>query len=289
MAGDVLVLGASGMFGHVAAGVLGRKFEIVAAGRPGDSGSIPFDVLQPDADLIALARNLRPDAMILNAVAVTALQAGPAVVSPDRERALLVNAVFPHRLARIASALGFRVVHIYTDAVFPPDCGYVTEDQPVGPQDAYGISKAAGEIDGSHCITIRCSIIGPPAARRRSGLWAWVCDQAPGATIPGYVNQLWSGITTQQLAETCAALVEPGRFAHVRAAGAIHHLAPNPVLSKYDLLQDLARIIRADIRVEPAEASQPARRLLQSRHRLLDELTPRWSTWPETLAAAVNP
>ena len=170
---------------------------------------------------------------------------------------------------------------------FPPDCGYVTEDEPVGPQDAYGISKAEGELTGEHCLTIRCSIVGPPAPRRRSGLWAWVCDQAPGATVPGYINQIWSGMTTQQLAAVCAALVEPGRFAHVRAAGAIHHLAPNPVLSKYDLVAGLAASASAlTYGAAPADAPQSVNRILVSRHRLLDALAPRWPTWADTLTAA---
>jgi dTDP-4-dehydrorhamnose reductase len=289
MAADILVLGAGGMFGHMAAAVLGRRFKMITTDRAGEAGSIPFDVLQPDEDLTALARGLDPDAIILNAVAVTASQIGQAADDATRERALLVNSVFPHRLARIAAGLGHRVIHISTDAVFPPHCGPVTEDAALGPQDVYGMTKAAGEIEGHHCVTIRCSIVGPPAARRRSGLWGWISDQAPGATISGYVNQLWSGITTRQLAETCAALVDPGRFSQVRAAGPIHHLAPNPVLSKFDLVKYLAALLRSDLYVAPAQAPRPVSRLLSSRHHRLEALAPRWSDWPETLAAAARP
>ncbi len=289
MAADILVLGAGGMFGHVAAAVLGPRFDTLTTDRRGDSGHVRFDVLQPDEDLVALARKLGPAAVILNAVAVTASQIGPVADDAARERALLVNAVFPHRLARVAADFGLRVIHISTDAVLPADCGTVTEDARLGPQDAYGITKAAGEIGGTHCITIRCSIVGPPAAGRRAGLWAWVCDQTPGATVPGYVDHLWSGLTTRQLAEACGALIERGNFSRVRAAGPIHHLAPNSVLSKFDLLKHLAALLRPDIHVVRAQAPQPLNRCLTSRYRLLDSLTPRPPDWPDVLAAAAHP
>jgi dTDP-4-dehydrorhamnose reductase len=286
MPADVLVLGVSGMFGQAAFNVMRQKYDVLATARRGGGDVVEFDVLQSDADLEALTRRLRPGGVVVNAVAVLAADINAAVAAADRERALLVNAVFPHRLARIASALGQRVVQISTDAVFPHDADTVTEADRIGPEDAYGHSKAAGELSDPHCLTIRCSIIGPPAARHRRGLWAWVADQPPNATISGYVNQVWSGLTTLQLAETCACLVEHQRFAEARAHGAIHHLAPNPAISKFDLVRALSRLLRPDLKVEPANASQTIRRMLKSRYSVLDRMVPRYPDWNAALAAA---
>jgi dTDP-4-dehydrorhamnose reductase len=282
-AADVIVLGAGGMFGHVAVAALKRRYAVVATARHDSSEFVSYDVDEQDAALAAIVERAHADAIIVNAIATTASQMAAA---ETHEHAFRVNATFPHRLARIAAQQKQRVVHISTDAVFPSNCGIVSENDPIGPQDAYGVSKAAGELDCEHCLTIRCSIIGPPAPRRRSGVWAWVADQAPGADIPGYVNQLWSGMTTQQLAEVCVALVDQKCFAGVRAAGAVHHLASNPVTSKYDLVRELAALLRPDLTVQPAQARHSICRVLTSRHGLLNGLAPYWPTWAETLAAA---
>lgn len=281
-AADVIVLGAGGMFGHVAAAALRRQYAVIATARREMPECIAYDVDQPDDALSAVARRAHPQALIVNAIATTAAQ----IAADTRERAVAVNATFPHRVARVAAARHQRVIHISTDAVFPPDCGTVSEDDPVAPQDDYGRSKAEGELTGEHCLTIRCSIVGPPAPQRRSGLWAWVTDQARGATVPGYINQIWSGMTTQQLAAVCAALVDRDCFAKVRAAGAVHHLALNPAISKFDLVRALAALLRPDVTVRRDDAPQSVNRILVSRHRLLDALAPRWPTWADTLTAA---
>jgi dTDP-4-dehydrorhamnose reductase len=282
-AADVIVLGAGGMFGHVAAAALRRQYAVIATARRAMSDCIPYDVDEPDDALAAVVERAKPRALIVNAIATTAAQMAAAAT---HKRGYQVNAAFPHRLARVAATQNQRVIHISTDAVFPPDSGSVSEDAPVAPRDDYGRSKAAGELTDEHCLTIRCSIVGPPAPRRRSGLWAWVADQPRGATVPGYVNQIWAGMTTQQLAAVCAALVDQDLFAKVRAAGPVHHLAPNTVTSKFNLVCALASLLRPDVTVRPADTPQAINRVLISRYRLLDALTPRWPSWPDTLAAA---
>jgi dTDP-4-dehydrorhamnose reductase len=262
---------------------LRRDHSVIATARHAMADCVPFDVDAPDEALAAITQRARPQGLIVNAIATTAAQMAAPATS---ERAYAVNATFPHRLARVAAARDQRVIQISTDAVFSPDCGTVSEDDAISPRDAYGRSKAEGELTGAHCLTIRCSIVGPAAPQRRSGLWAWVADQARSASIAGYVNQIWSGMTTRQLAAVCAALVDCDRFAKVRAAGPVHHLAPNPAITKFDLVHALAALLRPDVTVRPADAPQPIDRILASRHRLLDAFTPRWPTWPETLAAA---
>src|ERR1043166_3348877 len=283
-AADVIVLGAGGMFGHVAAAVLRRTYAVVATARRETPDCVAYDADEPDDALASIAQRARPQALIVNAIAATAAQMRAA--AGTQQRAFAVNATFPHRLARVAADQNQRVIHLSTDAVFPPDCGTVSEDDAIGPQDTYGRSKVAGELTDAHCLTIRCSIVGPPPPQRRSGLWSWVADQARGATVSGYVNQLWAGMTTQQLAAVCVALVDPERFAKARTAGPVHHLAPNPTISKFDWVPPLAALLRPDVTVRPADAAQPISRILVSRHRVLDALAPRWPTWPETLAAA---
>jgi dTDP-4-dehydrorhamnose reductase len=276
------------MFGHVAAQILARRWIVLTtARRPGEE-RVTFDVLQPDSDLATLLGRLRPSGLIINAAAVLASDIANSVSAQARERALAINAVFPHRLARIAGDLGLRVIQISTDAVFGRTAGVVNEANVIGPDDFYGVSKAAGELSDACCLTIRCSLVGPPAPGRSRGLWAWLVDEPHRTTLRGYVNHLWSGITTVQLAEVCSALTDPECFSATRDQGAIHHLAPNAVVSKYDLVRALVRVLRADLAVEPALAENYACRVLVSRHAALDRFVPRYSDWPAAIAAAAE-
>jgi dTDP-4-dehydrorhamnose reductase len=286
MAADVLLFGAGGTLGHVAARVLASRFDLLAPVRQTSGNAPAFDVLQSDEVLAVLLGRLKPGGLIVNTVAVLGADiptdAGPAI----RERVLAVNALFPHRVARLAERSGHRIVHVSTDAVFSAQAGGVTETDAIAPQDLYGISKAAGELPYPHTLTIRCSLVGPPAPGRARGLWAWVAGAKQGVPLRGYTNQLWSGLTTLQFAETCAALADPKTFDQVRRHGAIHHLAPNPVVSKHDLVCELARALRPDLAVEPAIAGTAICRILVSRYSALSAITPRYPDWKAAIAAA---
>ncbi len=261
MPAKVLLLGASGCFGHMAAAVLGATHSLLACGRR--PGLLPFSVEDSDDRLRDLLLQAGPGAVVINAIATLAADIrsdDPAAM----ERAIAVNALWPQRLSRLAAAEGARVLHISTDAVFSANRGWVSEDDAADPEDAYGRSKLLGEATGAHVLNLRCSIVGPDPTRRR-GLWEWLLSQAAGSRVRGFTDQLWSGLTTRQLALACAELVSPDRFARARAAGPVLHLCPNPVLSKYQLLLALQATLRPDLIVEPAQAGKPACRLLRSR------------------------
>jgi dTDP-4-dehydrorhamnose reductase len=284
---DVLVLGAGGDFGHVAVEVFSEQFCVLAAARRPVGNIVGFDALCSDDQLSNLLKRVRPNGLAVNAVAILGSEI-VAETAVGREQAIAVNAVFPNRLARMAARHGVRVVHISTDAVFPLLSGTVTEDDRIGPEDFYGLTKAAGELADPHCITLRCSIVGPPAPEHSRGLWAWIMSQRNEATVNGFLNQSWSGLTTRQLATTCAKLVDVEDFARVRRDSPIHHLAPNPAVSKFEIVQALARVLRPDLRVEIAEAGKPVTRALSSRYTALNALTPHFATWTEAIAAAIG-
>ena len=96
------------------------------------------------ANLPALAETVRaytPD-VIVNAAAYTAVDKAES----DRERAFKVNADAVGVLARAAADCGALLVHYSTDYVFPGQGTQAwREDDAVGPLNAYGESKLAGE------------------------------------------------------------------------------------------------------------------------------------------------
>jgi dTDP-4-dehydrorhamnose reductase len=98
-----------------------------------------FEIGSSEGFLSELVR--RAD-VIVNAVAYTAVD--DAESFPDE--AMLVNASFAEKLARVAADNGSRFMHISTDYVFSGDATSPMDiDSPAGPINAYGRSKLAGE------------------------------------------------------------------------------------------------------------------------------------------------
>ena len=146
----VLVLGATGMLGHVAVRVLAERADVVASVRDPDAALahrlpaqlVAFEALRDDVG--ELLERVRPEA-VLNAIGlVKQLPAGQSPVS-----AIRLNALFPHELAEACAAVGARLVHVSTDCVFSGDLaapGRYSEDDLADARDVYGRSKLLGEV-----------------------------------------------------------------------------------------------------------------------------------------------
>ncbi|MBB6000002.1 dTDP-4-dehydrorhamnose reductase [Streptomonospora salina] len=80
--------------------------------------------------------------VVVNAAAWTNVDAAESA----EEAATEVNGTGVRHLAGACSASGAKLLHVSTDYVFPGDgCVPYSEDDPVGPLNAYGRSKLAGE------------------------------------------------------------------------------------------------------------------------------------------------
>ncbi|MGX2040980.1 dTDP-4-dehydrorhamnose reductase [Methylocaldum sp. MU1018] len=106
-----------------------------------DRRSTPvLDLADPDSIRTSI-RQIRPG-LIVNAAAYTAVDRA----EQESDLAFRINAEAPDILAEEALAVGAGLIHYSTDYVFPGggETPY-REDDPVGPQNAYGRSKLAGE------------------------------------------------------------------------------------------------------------------------------------------------
>ena len=236
----LLVLGANGMLGnavlrwfandpgYAVVGSVRRAETIRSLAERAPAASFVGGV---DAcDLPALRRlfaDVQPQ-VVINCVGVVKQLAGagaPAVAIP-------INALLPHRLAKLSQACGARLVHISTDCVFSGvRGGYAEQDLPDA-DDLYGRSKLMGEVDYENAVTLRTSIIGHELDTSHA-LLGWFLAQE--GSVSGFSNAIFSALPTVELARVIQQFVLPNE-----GLRGTYHVA-GPAISKHDLLHVVAR------------------------------------------------
>lgn len=273
----VLVLGSTGMLGSMMAYHLraSGRLRVDAFARP----ELDADAVLAGAPLPAL----EPGDVAINCIGVIK----PFCRDGDRagvERAIRVNAAFPHLLARHVERAGGRLIQIATDCVYSGRGGAYAEPSPHDALDVYGKSKSLGEVFGGPFLNVRCSIVGLEAAQRLS-LLEWFLGHADGAVVDGYAHHLWNGVTTLQFARLCELLVlDEELFGRALASAQTHHFVPNEALSKYDLLRLFGEVFERRIEVRRvADVGEPVDRTLATGLRVLASAFP-----PESQRAALR-
>jgi dTDP-4-dehydrorhamnose reductase len=259
-----LVLGATGMLGHVVAERFAAQFDVHTGVRDPDRAQRlglagephPVDALQP-ATITELVDRLRPD-VVVNAIGLVKQLEEASRPVP----AITVNALLPHLLAAACAASGARLLHVSTDCVFsgrlPAPAAYGEDAQPDA-TDLYGRSKLLGEVAQAPGLTLRTSIIGREL-ERASGLMEWFAAQDGGA-VGGYTNAIFSGLTTKALAR----VMETVALEHAGLVG-LYHVAAEPI-SKYDLLVRLREALGLRCTISPTDEPHINRALDASRFR----------------------
>lgn len=229
----ILIIGSSGMAGHMIKNVLGQThhFNIYDIARDDQYGKVSyqFDVTDFEKLKITLI-NLQPH-YVINCVGILNMQA-----EEHPANAILINSYLPHFLAEICTKLNLRLIHISTDCVFSGKKGnYIEKDFKDG-KGIYAQSKSLGEVDNRDHLTIRTSIIGPELKTNGIGLFNWFLKQEK--EIRGYSNVFWSGVTTLQLAKSILHIIKNKKIS------GIFHLSNNVKISKYELLLLMKKCFR---------------------------------------------
>ncbi|MBV5328900.1 MAG: SDR family oxidoreductase [Chlorobium sp.] len=234
----ILVIGASGMIGSTVLRVLSEKNEWEVFGSVRNASVKRFfsdsianrliegiDVLHLDS-LLRILDQTQPD-VVINCAGLTKHK-------PEAEDSLVslpINALMPHRLAGLCKLAGARLIHISTDCVFSGQKGAYIEDDFADARDVYGKSKALGEVDYPHAITLRISTIGHEL-QSSYGLLNWFLSQEDHCK--GYTRAVFSGLPTTVFSQVLRDRVIP----HKQLSG-LYHVAAQPI-SKYDLLKLIA-------------------------------------------------
>ncbi len=276
----ILVLGASGMLGNAMLRVLAQYPHLqVSATVRSTSVSRHFtpelaariitgmDVENVDA-LVQLFTRVRPD-VVINCIGLVKQLAK----ADDPLFALPINALLPHRLAKLCELIKARLVHISTDCVFSGSKGAYLETDAADAQDLYGRSKLLGEVDGSQAITLRTSIIGHELNSAYS-LINWFLAQQ--GCVKGYTRAIFSGLPTCELARVIGDFVLPRPELH-----GLYHVAAEPI-AKYDLLQLVKQEYGKSLQIEPDKQLKIDRSLDGSRFRVATGyIAP---AWPQLVA-----
>lgn len=272
----VLVLGASGMLGNAVLRVFAASPGHAVFGSMRSSSLLnrlplalrPRVITGVDVEnldnLMRLFSTVRPD-VVINCVGLVKQLAE----ADDPLLALPINAILPHRLARLCEVSGARLVHVSTDCVFTGERGAYVETDPPDARDLYGRSKLLGEVDYPAAVTLRTSIIGHELGSAH-GLVGWFLAQTQ--RVKGYRRAIFSGLPTDELARVIRDHVLPrpelrGTF----------HVSASPI-DKFELLTLVARAYGHEIEIVPDEAVRIDRSLNSTRFQAATGYVP--DDWP---------
>jgi len=269
----VLVLGVSGMLGHAVYRHFAGLPDYTAFGtvrsKSGLSRYFSDDEVKNiisgiDAEnfdsFIKVFANVRPD-VVINCIGV--IKHLPE--AKDSYISINVNSFLPHRLAKLCSVADARLVHISTDCVYDGVKGNYVEVDNSNAEDLYGKSKYLGEVDYPNAVTLRTSIIGHEFNSDIS-LIDWFLSQ--NTEVNGYTNAIYTGLPTYELARVIEQYVLPHPELH-----GLYHVSSDKI-SKYDLLQLVAKHYAKSIKINSFTGFTLDRSLDSTKFRHLTNYTP---------------
>ena len=276
----VLVLGASGKIGSYMLRVFAADpgFDAMGTVRAGQGELLPealrsklidnVDVGNFDTVVAAFAQ-ARPD-VVINCIGV--IKQLPSASDPLI--AIPLNALLPHRLANLCAATKARLVQISSDCVFSGDKGNYVESDPPDATDLYGRSKALGEVDYPHAVTLRTSTIGRALQGNHSLLDWFLSTTGP---VKGFRRAIFSGVPAHELARVIRDFVIP--FPELRG---LYHVSGAPI-DKYSLLKLIALRYGREVQIDPDDDFVIDRSLNSQRFRDATGYAPQ--DWPKLIDA----
>jgi dTDP-4-dehydrorhamnose reductase len=286
-----MVLGGAGMLGH-------KMFQVLREHFVGTFCTVREDIRKPPFDRVGLLQgdDVIPGVDVTDFPALEAILSGfrpeylvncVGVIKQRREAvspipSIGINSLLPHKLAEMAALWGGRVIHFSTDCVFNGRRGGYTEEDLSDAEDLYGKTKFLGEVAVANALTFRTSIIGRELSEHRS-LLDWFLAQNHG-TVRGYRRVIYSGVTTNHLAELVASIIQE----HPGLRG-LYQVASEPI-SKYDLLCLLRDAYRLDVRIEQDDLEESDRSIKVDKLReAIGYRCPPWPSLAQQLAEDGTP
>lgn len=275
----VLVLGGEGMLGHKAYQILSQEYDTYATfldfseihrktGIFDEQKALPkinvfeFDILKKALDKV------QPD-FIINCIGMIKQRDGSKIPRVT----IYLNSLFPHLLAEYCERAGPKLIHVSTDCVFSGKKGGYREEDFPDAEDLYGRTKFLGEVNYGKALTLRTSLIGRELFSNIS-LVEWFLSQEH-KTVPGYVNAIFSGLTTIAFAREVKRMVS--EFPELKG---LYHLSAEKI-NKFQLLNLIKASFKLDIDIQPGYDFFCDRSLDSGKYRSLTKFVP--PSWEEMI------
>ena len=249
------------MLGSACGSVLSnsKEIELFKTSRINQSGYQCFDVQKDNVS--ELIESIKPD-WIVNCIGVIKPHINEKSVE-SRINAIQINGLFPERLA---SSTNQPIIQIATDCVYSGQKGSYIESDTHDATDVYGKTKSLGEMPAENLKHIRVSIIGPEVGRSTS-LLEWFRNQSKGASLNGFTDHLWNGVTTHHFG-----LIAKGIIEHDFNDFNLTHLVPQDKVSKAQLLRIFAEVYgRRDIVINDTKSLETIDRTLATENREINK------------------
>ncbi|MFH1094336.1 MAG: SDR family oxidoreductase [Candidatus Omnitrophota bacterium] len=283
----ILILGGNGMLGHAAWRSFRNDFDVYVTICGTFSEVERFEIFDKKKTVCGvyaedfqafekITNKIRPD-VILNCIGIVR-QVKEAY---DPIKSIMVNSLFPHRLAVMCSMNNCRLIHLSTDCVFSGKRGHYAENDIPDPLDLYSRSKLLGEVSEGNVLTIRTSMIGREL-KTKHGLLEWFLSQND-KSVKGYTNVIFSGLTTTAL----CAILKDIIVNHVNFKG-LYHVSSEPI-SKYKLLLLIKEKMDLKTRIIPDDEFKCDRSLDSSKfYREAAYYPPSWEDMIKEMAEEIK-
>lgn len=279
----LVILGGSGMLGHTLWERLSQRFPDTyttihkGIGDYGDDGLFGSDRVIDHIDVMdfrileGALRVIKPD-VILNCIGITKRREEPQNPIPS----IILNAMLPHKLAKLAADVNAKLIHFSTDCVFDGRTGRYSDDAPTNATDLYGRTKALGEVTGNSVLTLRSSFIGKEL-REGTELLEWFLSQKNA--VRGFKNAIYTGLTTLELCR----VIEKLLLDYPDASG-LYNVSSEPI-NKFELLRLIGEKMHRSVEIIPDESFHCDRSLDSARFRRdFGYAPPTWTKMVEELS-----
>ena len=240
----ILVLGASGMAGHlITLYFKERGYDVVGfCRRPIDFCEyILGDAMNMD-DVKGAIEKEDWD-VVINCIGIL-----NQFAEENKSQVVFLNGFLPHYVADLMKDRKTKLIQMSTDCVFAGNTGPYYENSFPDGKIFYDRSKAIGEVNDVKNLTFRNSIIGPDINEKGIGLFNWFMKQS--GTIGGFTGAIWTGVTTLTLAKAMEQAIKEDLTG-------LYNLVNNTSINKFDLLSLFNKYFRDNqIDIEPNDKLQ---------------------------------
>lgn len=231
------------------------------------SNLYPHINIDNSADVLNIFEKVKPE-IVINCIGLTKHIAEAS----DPIKMIELNSTWPHRLAKICSNYGAKLIHISTDCVFLGSKGNYLELDVPDACDWYGRTKILGEVDYGGHLTLRTSTIGHEL-HTKYGLLEWFLAQDKECV--GFSKAVFSGLPSVVFAE----VIEKFVLTNAGLRG-LYQVSADPI-NKFDLLKLIAAVYGKKIMIQQDHEFTIDRSLNHEKFKAATGYIP--TTWPELI------